>query len=108
VDANPPLLFFAKAGVEFHAAGGFRMRDLTSPVWIKAKGMLFLFLGIASGALLIVEHPTLRAVVLLLVAVWSFCRFYYFCFYVIEHYVDAQYRFSGVVSAVRYLLTKRT
>lgn len=29
------------------------------------------------------------------IAVWSFCRLYYFGFYVIERYIDPSYRFSG-------------
>jgi len=78
--------------------------DLTSPAWIKAKGLLFLFLGFLSASLLLRERPTLRAAVLLIIAVWSFCRFYYFAFYVLEHYVDPAYRFSGLLSLARYLL----
>ena len=77
--------------------------DLTNPTWIKAKGILFLLLGLLSSALLVVEYPTAKFVILFLVAVWSFCRFYYFAFYVIEHYVDPQYRFSGLFSFVKYL-----
>jgi hypothetical protein len=40
------------------------------------------------------------------IAVWCFCRSYYFAFYVIEHYVDPSYRFSGLWSFVRYLLSR--
>jgi len=79
------------------------MRDLSNPAWIKIKGILFLFLGLLSAGLLLFEHPSLRAAALLLVAVWSFCRFYYFAFYVLERYVDPTYRFSGLLSLVRYL-----
>jgi hypothetical protein len=39
--------------------------------------------------------------------VWAFCRFYYFAFYVIEHYVDASYRFSGLLSLLHYAISKR-
>jgi len=80
------------------------MKDLTNPVWIKAKGLLFLFLGLMSAILLILERPTLRVAALLLLVVWSFCRFYYFAFYVLERYVDPAYRFSGLLSLARYLL----
>ena len=80
------------------------MKDLTSPVWIKAKGLLFLLLGLLSATLLILERPTLRVAVLLFLAVWSSCRFYYFAFYVLERYVDPAYRFSGLLSLARYLL----
>ena len=84
------------------------MKELTNPAWIKAKGLLFLFLGLLCAALLFRERPTLRVVVLLILAVWSFCRFYYFAFYVLERYVDPTYRFSGLFSLVRYLLRSRS
>ncbi|HET9994059.1 MAG TPA: hypothetical protein VFQ18_01515 [Candidatus Acidoferrum sp.] len=83
------------------------MKNLASPAWIKVKGLLFLFLGLLSGTLLFFEKPTLRVALLLVVAVWSFCRFYYFAFYVIERYVDPNYRFSGLLSFARYLTGKR-
>jgi hypothetical protein len=82
------------------------MKDLTNPAWIKTKGILFLFLGVLSVALLFFERPTLRVAALLLVAVWSFCRFYYFAFYVLERYVDPTYRFSGLFSLGRYVFRK--
>jgi hypothetical protein len=82
------------------------MKDLTDPRWIKAKGILFLVTGLASSALLVVEHPELRVVLLMSIAVWCFCRSYYFAFYVIEHYVDPSYRFSGLWSFLRYLLSR--
>jgi hypothetical protein len=82
------------------------MKDLTNPAWIKAKGFLFLLLGLLSATLLFFEHPTLRAALLLTLAVWCFCRFYYFAFYVIEHHVDPTFRFSGLFSFARYLLRK--
>jgi len=81
--------------------------DLKEPAWIKLKGALFLVAGLLSAGLVILEHPSLRIAALLAIAIWSFCRFYYFAFYVIEHYVDAGYRFSGLVSFLRHLVLKR-
>jgi hypothetical protein len=83
------------------------MKDLTNPGWIKGKGLLFLFLGLFSASLLFFERPSLRVAALLLLVVWSFCRFYYFAFYVLERYVDPSYRFSGLLSLARYLLGKQ-
>ena len=83
------------------------MRDLSNPRWIKLKGLLFLFLGLASSALLLAELPSLRVATLLCLAIWAFCRAYYFAFYVIQHYVDPGYRFSGLWSAARYLLFRK-
>ena len=83
------------------------MKDITSPGWIKVKGILFLLVGIGVAALLILEHPTWKVALLLAVTVWCFCRSYYFAFYVIEKYVDPSYKFSGLWSFVCYLVNKR-
>ncbi len=83
------------------------MKDLINPAWIKAKGFLFLFLGLLSASLLFFERPAPRVALLLILAVWSFSRFYYFAFYVMERYVDPMYRFSGLFSLARYLLRKQ-
>ena len=83
------------------------MRDLTSPKLIYLKGFLFLFCGGLSALSLLLDHPTLRTALLLALTVWCFARFYYFCFYVIEHYVDAGYRFAGLWSFARYVAGKR-
>ena len=79
------------------------MKDLTDPRWIKFKGVLFLVVGLSASMLLVMEEPTLRVTVLLAIAIWCFCRAYYFAFYVIEKYVDPGFRFSGLWSAVKYL-----
>ena len=83
------------------------MADLKNPRLIFLKGFLFLAMGILAAGLLIAERPELRTVALLGVSVWSFCRFYYFAFYVIEHYVDGNYRFAGLGSFVQYLWMRR-
>ena len=82
------------------------MREITNPTSIKVKGLLFLFLGLLSGGLLVLERPSLRVAALLAVSIWSFCRFYYFAFYVIERYIDPTFRFSGIISFARYLVTQ--
>ena len=83
------------------------MKDLTNPIWIKLKGALFLLLGIAAAVLLWLEHPTWKVAFLLTLALWCFCRAYYFAFYVIEHYVDPGYKFSGLGSFLVYLLRRK-
>ncbi len=84
------------------------MKDLANPAWIKFKGFLFLVVGLVASGLLVLEHPTIKVGALLAIASWCFCRFYYFAFYVIEHYVDASYRFSGLWDFLAYLFSKRT
>ena len=83
------------------------MKDITHPGWIKAKGILFLLVGITAAVLLWLEQPTGKAALLLALVIWGFCRSYYCAFYVIEHYVDATYKFSGLGSFVRFLIQTR-
>ena len=45
------------------------MKDLSNPFWIKLKGLLFLFIGIAAAILIFLDSPTLRTAVLLLIAI---------------------------------------
>jgi len=82
------------------------MGDITDPRLIYLKGFLFLFAGFLAAAALLLEYPTLRTALLLGCAVWCFARFYYFAFYVIEHYVDPGYRFAGLGSFALYLLRR--
>jgi hypothetical protein len=83
------------------------MADIKNPTLIWAKGILFLVLGLLASVLLVLQAPSITIVMLLLLSVWSFCRFYYFAFYVIQHYVDSTYRFSGLLSFFCYAIRKR-
>ncbi|HEY3762249.1 MAG TPA: hypothetical protein VGN23_10935 [Verrucomicrobiae bacterium] len=83
------------------------MKDLTNPFWIKLKGVLFLLIGIGAAVLIFLDEPDIKTGVLLVITIWSFCRFYYFAFYVIEKYVDPGYKFSGLISFAKYLISKR-
>ena len=74
---------------------------------MKLKAALFLFAGMLAGALLLWEQPTLKVALLLAVAIWCFCRAYYFAFHVIEHYVDPSYKFSGLIACARYVAAKK-
>ena len=83
------------------------MKDLSNPFWIKLKGLLFL-IGSTAAALIFLDDPKWQTGVLLAVAIWSFCRVYYFAFYVIEKYVDPNYKFSGLISFARYWFRRTT
>lgn len=84
------------------------MKDLTSARWIKIKGFLFLLIGIIAAVLIFLSEPDWKTAVLLALVIWSFCRFYYFAFYVIEKYVDPGYKFSGLISFLKYLFQRRS
>ena len=72
------------------------MGDLRNPRVIVCKGFLFLASGMLSAGLLMAENPSFQKAFLLGVTIWSFCRFYYFAFYVIEKYLDHKFRFRGL------------
>lgn len=81
-------------------------QDLTSTKWIYAKGFLFLLITLISAALIIIQIQRWDIVALLLICLWASCRTYYFAFYVIQHYVDSRYRFSGLFDFTLYLLNR--
>ncbi len=82
------------------------MTDIRNPRLLYLKGFLFLLLGCGASAVLIIETASVKVAVLLAVAVWGFARAYYFAFYVIEHYIDDDYKFAGLTSFVRYVLRR--
>ena len=58
--------------------------------------------------LLVVQAPSFTVAALLVLSIWAFCRAYYFAFYVIEHYVDPQFRFAGLIAFAQYLIKRRS
>ena len=82
--------------------------DIQSKKLIVLKGFLFLLAGLVAAGVLIGENFSWRNVFLLGVAIWSFCRFYYFAFYVIEKYVDPSFKFAGLWSFFLWCLKRRT
>ena len=82
-------------------------QDLKDARWMYLKAALFGVAGLLASGALLAESPTLRRGFLLAVAIGSFCRLYYFCFYVIEKYIDPEYRFAGLGSVVMYLLRRK-
>ena len=79
------------------------MRDLSSKKLIVAKGIMFFVLAGVTGTLLLLEAPSLKAGALIVVLVWASCRFYYFLFYVLEHYVDPGLRYAGLLALLGQL-----
>ena len=70
------------------------MRDLRSSFWMWVKAILFLFIGIGSATLILLEGPKWKVLLLLCLTIWSFCRLYYSAF-------------PGVFAAIRYLWMRR-
>ncbi len=83
------------------------MNIITSPRVLKVKALLFVVLGLFAGGLVLAPHFSWRDLGLLAITVWAFCRAYYFCFYVLEHYADPSFRYAGLWSALRHVLWSR-
>ena len=83
------------------------MKDLKSAKLIYLKAGLFLAVLIASVLVILVDHFNWKTVLLLALIVWSSARLYYFMFYVVEKYVDPEFKFSGIFAFLKHLMTKR-
>jgi hypothetical protein len=83
------------------------VRDLIDPRLMYLKAWLFLLAGCGAAALLVMESPSFRTVLLIGIVAWAFSRLYYFAFYVIEKYIDPGFRFDGLFSALRYVAGRR-
>jgi hypothetical protein len=79
-------------------------RDITSKWLLHAKGFLFLVVGLLAAATIYLQAQSLRTILLLIVTIWSFCRFYYYLFYVLEKYIGRDRKYAGILDAVKYLL----
>ena len=81
--------------------------DIRSVRWLYAKAILLILVGVLASVLLLLDSPHLRTAVLLGIAIWGFCRAYYFAFYVIQHYADREFRYAGLIAFLRYCAAKR-
>ncbi|HSW01885.1 MAG TPA: hypothetical protein VLI39_17075 [Sedimentisphaerales bacterium] len=82
--------------------------DLQNPKWMYLKAGLSAFIVFSCFVLVWVEAPTVRTALLLSLMIWASARAYYFAFYVVEKYIDPQYRFSGLISFFQYLLSPKS
>jgi hypothetical protein len=82
------------------------VRELKSKQLLYFKGGLFVALGVLAVTIALVRYPDWQLAGLLAIAIWAFCRAYYFAFYVIEHYPDPGYKFAGLGAFVRYCLQR--
>ena len=57
---------------------------------------------------MLIGEQSVKVAFLLGLAIWAFCRSYYFAYYVIEHYADPGDRFSGLLSFIRDACRKRS
>lgn len=83
------------------------MRDLRHPGWMYLKAALLVGIGALSFGLLLLPQTLWARVILQALMIWAWARAYYFAFYVIEHYLDPRYRFSGLLDFLRYAVRRR-
>ena len=83
------------------------MGDIKKVWLLYLKAFLLFLTGFISSLLLVLLNLNFKTIVLLLLAIWGFCRAYYFAFYVIQNYVDPNYKFSGLIDFAKYSLRKR-
>ncbi|HUP80605.1 MAG TPA: hypothetical protein VM260_18800 [Pirellula sp.] len=82
------------------------MTDISSEKWLWIKGGLFVVIGFLSLGLLLMELTNAKQILLVLLSIWAFCRAYYFAFYVIENYIDVDYRFAGLIYLPQYIVQR--
>ena len=83
------------------------MTDLKSKNWIVVKGVMFAGIALVSAVLIFIDMPSVKLAVLLTLLVWASCRFYYFLFYVLEHYVDRTMRYAGLLDLLMGMRQRR-
>ncbi|MGJ8697473.1 MAG: hypothetical protein ACSHYF_14240 [Verrucomicrobiaceae bacterium] len=83
------------------------LSDDLPPHWIWIKAAAFLLILSLSAALTLFLTTPLQRLFPLFCVIWSSARLYYFAFYVIEHYLDPNFRFSGLFSLARLLKNRK-
>ncbi len=83
------------------------MGDINNPRLLWLKFGLFVFIGLMATGIALFSFPNFKLAGLMAVAIWAFCRAYYFAFYVIERYIDPGCRFAGLGSFICYAFRHR-
>jgi len=78
--------------------------DLKHPAWMYLKACCFALIVLVSGVGLLLSAFEMRTFVMICLLVWASARLYYFCFYVIERYIDPAFRFAGIGSVIVYFV----
>jgi len=83
------------------------LSDIKSRKLLIAKGCLFGLVAVLAGVGLLLQTLQWETLCLLLIFGWSVCRFYYFLFYVLEHYAGRDRKYAGILDELKHLLKKR-
>lgn len=77
--------------------------DIKSKKLLIVKGLLFALVALLAGAGLLLQSMHWETLCLLLIFGWSACRFYYFLFYVLEHYAGRDRKYTGIFDELKHL-----
>lgn len=80
--------------------------DIQSAGLLKFKAALFVGMAVIAGGLVFLEAWSVlnwKFAVFYALSIWASCRAYYFCFYVMHHYVDPGYRYTGLLDLCLHL-----
>ena len=80
--------------------------DLKDPRWMYLKAIGFAVIMVISAGILIAQSMSFEILLLVGVLVWASARLYYFCFYVIERYIDPDFKFAGIGSVLRSVVRR--
>ena len=83
-----------------------QLGDIKSARIIHLKGWLFLIVSLLAVSALLIPAFSWQDLALIAIALWAICRWYYYLFYVIEHYVDSEFKFASISDAIRYLIRR--
>lgn len=82
------------------------IKDLKRIELIYAKAVMFLLIILMAVYLNLFSDVYSIRVFSVVVLIWSSARLYYFLFYVIEHYIDSEFKYSGLWAALLYLVRR--
>ena len=72
------------------------MVDL-SPRWMFVKAALFVVIGLLSAGFLLWQNPSWATAACLCALVWASARAYYFLFHAVQHWIDPDFRYRGLL-----------
>lgn len=75
--------------------------------WIFVKAGLFVLLALLALAVLVLQQPTWTTAGCAIALGWASARAYYFLFHVVQHWVDPEFRFRGLVQFVLWWRSRR-
>ena len=83
------------------------LKDIKKVWLLYLKAFLLFLTGFISSILLVIYNFNFKTIILLFLAIWGFCRAYYFAFYVIQHYIDPSFKYSGLIDFAKYQIKKK-